>query len=551
VADGGSPPEGFVADDTDCDDADERTYPGAATQETADACTKDTDEDGWADAAPPQGVLAGTDCDDTDPLTHPGAADLDDTAACMRDADDDGFGDTMPPRGGIAGTDCNDANTDVPSVDACLTWCADADEDQFGDPNTCVLDEAPPRGYVGNDADCDDSTADAFPGAAPLDDADACMLDIDGDDYGDATPANAAITQGTDCDDLEALVFDSCIDCPADMLFCDASDNVAQCNATGSWGSPTEACGFGCDDTNAVCWDALSVDAGACAQALDGASAPLSAIATGGDGNYSYAWSPAGSVSPDDAAMVQAAPSRPTTYGVSVTDGEGNNASDQVTVHLSDRHWNLELDGCASHTWADIYEGSAPAPIDIFVQGGEAHCNLAVNGVPQAFVCPQVIDQARVTFDLEVANQADNDAIGFVWGWQDASHFYLFSWKQADEATPWGTWTEGVTIKRIEADDPADITGEDLGADYDTAHGTVLATGGVFHGAGWENRELYRVTVVVAGDQTAISIHNLDDNGVLVATGSISDGVLGAGAMGSYNASQRSTCTDHWTSTCL
>lgn len=550
VSDDEEPPAGAVTDDTDCDDGSDRTFPGAATQESTDACTKDSDEDGWADASPPDGVEAGTDCDDDDGFTFPGSAELDDDAACMRDADDDGYGDTMPPRGGTAGTDCNDDDADVPSANACLTWCLDSDDDQYGDPDNCVSQVDPPKGHVGNDADCDDSNAEAFPGAAPNDDGSACMLDADGDDYGDSAPANAAITAGSDCDDLEALVFDACFDCPAGTFFCNGDDNASQCNATGTWGVQVDTCNFGCDDMGGACWTALTADTGTCAEMLEGGAATLSAGAMGGDGNYAFAWTPSASLSADDTATVTATPLDPTTYAVAVSDGEGNAAGDEVTLHITDQDWNQLAPGCASYVWADIFDAPAPPPNNEFPGGGPIHCNTANNSLPNAYVCPQVIEQAQVAFDLEVVNNADNDGIGFVFGWQDASHFYLLSWKQSPEAAPWGQWEEGITIKRIEADDPADITGEDLAASYDTAHGTVLATPAEFHPFGWANRVLYRVFVDVDGDTTTITIVN-QDTSLMVAMGDITDPALGPGAIGSYNASQRSMCTDHWNSSCL
>lgn len=544
------PPAGFVLDDTDCDDASDRTFPGAATEEATEDCTKDTDEDGWADAAPPEGVAAGSDCVDDDSNTFPGAADLDDATACMRDADDDGYGDSLPPAGAIAGSDCNDDDAAVPSASACLTWCADEDEDQYGDPATCVVDVDPPDGYVGNAADCDDTSGDAFPGAAPLDDDMACMLDADGDEYGDAAPLNAAITAGTDCDDLEVLVSDACFDCPAGSSLCNPDDNITQCNATGTWGVEIEACSFGCDDVGAACWTALSVDAGVCAEMLAGGSAALTATPTGGDGNYSYAWSPSSTLDSDDLATVNATPPVATTYAVAVSDNEGNADSDQVTVHVTDQAWALDAEACTSHVFTDIFETPAPPPTHAFFTDGTVHCNLRNNGLANAYVCPGVMDQTQVSFSLVVANASDNDGIGFVWGWQDASHFYLLSWKQTTEATPWGPWEQGITIKRIEANAPGDITGEDLGAAYDTANGTILATPSEFLTTGWENQTLYQVLVDLDGPTTTITILE-QQSGTTLATGTIVDGTFGPGAIGSYDASQRSACTGGWRSSCL
>lgn len=551
VPDDERPPSGAVLDDTDCDDGSDRTFPGAASEEAEGECTKDADQDGWGDVDPPEGVEVGTDCLDEDPDTFPGAAELDDASACMRDADDDGYGDTMPPGGGIAGTDCADDDAAVPSASACPTWCADEDEDQFGDPDACVVDDQPPEGYVGNDADCDDTAAEAFPGAAPNDDTEACMLDVDGDDYGDASPDDAAITSGSDCDDLEVLVFDACFDCPAGTFFCNTDDDAAQCNATGTWGTLVEACGFGCDDDAGACWSALTVDAGSCSETTTSTPATLTATTTGGDGAYVYAWTPAASLDVADAATVSATPPDPTTYSVSITDGEANAAADQVTVHITDADWSLQAPGCAGYVYADVFDAPAPDPADSFFTGGTAHCNLVNNSLPNIYVCPQVMEQAQVGFDLEVVNIADDDGIGFVYGWQDPSHFYLVSWKQADEVAPWGTWQQGITVKRIDADDPADITGEDLGASYDTAHGTVLATPAEFFADGWANQVLYRAELQLDGDTTTVTITNQDDGGSLVVEGIVTDATYGPGAVGDYSASQRSVCTGAYTSSCL
>src|SRR5690606_31851428 len=44
-----------------------------------------------------------------------------------------------------------------------------------------------------------------FPGAAPNDDASACMEDVDRDGYGDASPPDG-VTAGSDCDDSDPAI---------------------------------------------------------------------------------------------------------------------------------------------------------------------------------------------------------------------------------------------------------------------------------------------------------------------------------------------------------
>ena len=64
-------PAGWVLDNNDCDDTSSATYPGAATNDSATDCMKDSDGDGYGDDNPPAGVIAGTDCDDNNHLIYP------------------------------------------------------------------------------------------------------------------------------------------------------------------------------------------------------------------------------------------------------------------------------------------------------------------------------------------------------------------------------------------------------------------------------------------------------------------------------------------------
>jgi len=151
-------PKGYVADGTDCDDAEYSVNPGASEycNGVDDDCDGDTDEDdavdattwyrdydidGYGDATStdvdcyqPTGYVADdTDCDDYDDTSYPGG-----TEVC------DG-----------ADNDCNGTVDDNPTDGT--TYYLDSDADSMGDIDNSQLACSQPSGYVDNYYDCDDT----------------------------------------------------------------------------------------------------------------------------------------------------------------------------------------------------------------------------------------------------------------------------------------------------------------------------------------------------------------------------------------------------------
>lgn len=189
-----TPPSGYVADSSDCDDTDVNVYPGAQEQcnSADDDCDgqidegcppvtyyyPDTDGDGYGDpggspvTTPTSGYVANNDdCDDTESDTHPGA-----TEQC-NSVDDD----------------CDGA-----ADEGCVTYYEDADGDGWGNANSAtavptgqrvVHSPAPPPGYVANAGDCDDTNPNIHPGATEV-----CNNGIDEDCNG--FDASCAFTHG-------------------------------------------------------------------------------------------------------------------------------------------------------------------------------------------------------------------------------------------------------------------------------------------------------------------------------------------------------------------
>ncbi|GJM36204.1 MAG: hypothetical protein DHS20C18_52050 [Saprospiraceae bacterium] len=160
-----TPPDGFVADNTDCNDNNALINPGAA--EACDGvdnnCNNqidegvsintyyaDTDGDGYGDVlntveacTAPNGFVANnTDCDDTNGAIHPAATEVCD------------------------GVD-NNCNGMIDEGQL-ITFYADTDQDGFGDPESSLLACETPEGYVTNSTDCDDTNGAINPDAEEI-----------------------------------------------------------------------------------------------------------------------------------------------------------------------------------------------------------------------------------------------------------------------------------------------------------------------------------------------------------------------------------------------
>jgi len=273
-------PVGYVLDSTDCDDTNEKAYPGnvevcdladndcdgdvdEGTQTTYYA---DVDEDGYGDPTGTQLACSlptgysedDTDCDDARAETNPGAPEL-----C------NGFDD-----------DC-DGDIDEDSAGDATNWYADADGDTYGDPNVFVTSCAPPAGYVADGTDCDDGRADSNPGALEYcngfdDDCDGSVdegsavdattwyYDADGDAYGIPSVSVASCSQpagyvadGTDCNDGRSASH------PGATEYCNGYDD--DCDGTTDEGDSVDAT-IWYADADADLYGDPSVAQNACAQ---------------------------------------------------------------------------------------------------------------------------------------------------------------------------------------------------------------------------------------------------------------------------------------------
>jgi len=163
-----------------------------------------------------------------------------------------------------------------------LTFYADADEDGYGNPDATTEACTAPDGYIEDATDCNDSSADAFPGAtevcdgidndcdgevdADATDASTWFADADEDGYGncledtDACESTVACEQPDgyvdttgDCDDTDASVNPDATEvCDGVDNDCDGSIDPSSATDAGTWYYDGDADNYGDEDVSIV-----------------------------------------------------------------------------------------------------------------------------------------------------------------------------------------------------------------------------------------------------------------------------------------------------------
>jgi len=174
---------------------------------------------------------------------------IDQDVVIVTDADGDGYtsaedcndNDSSVYQGAVEICDGIDNNCDGNiDEDVSNTFYADDDGDGFGDPNNPIEACSTPDNYVDTPNDCNDLSADAFPGNSEICDGidnncdeqidentgEEFFIDSDGDGFGEATQSVIACTepdgysvQEGDCDDTSGSTY------PGAYEICDGIDN--------------------------------------------------------------------------------------------------------------------------------------------------------------------------------------------------------------------------------------------------------------------------------------------------------------------------------------
>ena len=126
--------------------------------------------------------------------------------------------------------------------------------------------------------------------------------------------------------------------------------------------------------------------------------------------------------------------------------------------------------------------------------------------------------------------------MGFVFGYQNASNFYLFDWKQnyQNPGSPYGIAQEGFTIKKISASSVSNLTLGDFWQSAGTSHTTILASN-YDSSKGWADNTLYNFHLDFQPGVFSILV---SQGSTELWDVSVNDSSFTSGEFGFYNFSQ-------------
>ena len=108
-------------------------------------------------------------------------------------------------------------------------------------------------------------------------------------------------------------------------------------------------------------------------------------------------------------------------------------------------------------TWSVIQYEMLAQPDAVWTVDPSLECvTQSVNGDPSIFLSDFDITDTRITGTMEAAGP---DYMGFVFGYQDRGHYYLFDWKKTTESyLSFGTAELGASLRIIDVQGGGDPT---------------------------------------------------------------------------------------------
>lgn len=169
------------------------------------------------------------------------------------------------------------------------------------------------------------------------------------------------------------------------------------------------------------------------------------------------------------------------------------------------------------------------------LSNGNTTVTQTINADPSFYTNNLDATEYTMNGTWQVTTGGDDDFMGFVIGYQDPAHCYIFDWKQAyQNEGGYGIAQEGMSVKKISAASEADLTITDFWQSEDTEHMTVLASNWGA-GTGYSDNTLYTFDLEVVVGAFTIRVFEED---TLLWEVTVNDATYIGGQFGFYNYSQ-------------
>ncbi len=153
-----------------------------------------------------------------------------------------------------------------------------------------------------------------------------------------------------------------------------------------------------------------------------------------------------------------------------------------------------------------------------------------INADPAFLLSDFNLSNAKMEGTWRVNTNNDDDYIGFVFGYQNSEHFYLFDWKKADQNDALGFAERGMSVKVVNASSPL------VGADFwpTASNGTRVRS--LYHNTTpWKSFTDYAFTLQFRPGEIKIIVR---EGATVIADFTVNDSTYSNGLFGFYNYSQ-------------
>ncbi|MCA2837876.1 MAG: putative Ig domain-containing protein, partial [Microcystis sp. M078S1] len=182
-------------------------------------------------------------------------------------------------------------------------------------------------------------------------------------------------------------------------------------------------------------------------------------------------------------------------------------------------------------TWSRVqYELNSQSDANWILSSDNTKVEQTINADASILLSDFNLNSDRIEGSWRVNTSNDDDFMGFVFGYQDSQHFYLFDWKQSNQDDLLGFAEQGMSIKVVNADSAL------TGRDFWSTIGNEDRVKTIFHNTvSWSDFVDYQFSLDFTPGEFTITVSQGD---TILESVTIEDDTYTSGQFGFYNYSQ-------------